>query len=278
MLKRKTVTALVAILLAFVLTAGGVSATSLSERYYQKNPLEASALDKTWGKPVLTETLENGLERRVYEIANPYPENMRYRFFMVRDGMVVSSGISDQKGGPGEFKPGKAGELPRSQISESYYAKFPMSAQQVEKNWGQAVQVKELGDGLEARVYEISNPYPASLKYRYFLIQSGMVLASGVTDIIGTQEKADTCGVSGPPVSRLSKLYYQRHHLTVEEVDKVWGKPIAVQPIDNGMENRVYEISNPYPANMKYRYFLSKNGKVVASGISETPVCDIGIH
>jgi hypothetical protein len=99
-----------------------------------------------------------------------------------------------------------------------------------------------------------------------------------VTDIIGTQESADTCGASGPPVGRLSKLYYQRHNLTVEEVEKVWGQPVLVQEIDNGMENRVYEIANPYPADMKYRYFLSKNGKVVASGISETLICDIGIN
>ncbi|HDI58951.1 MAG TPA: hypothetical protein ENF48_01110 [Desulfobacteraceae bacterium] len=277
-MKRKLVAVVVVTLVGFFLAAGGVLATSLSERYYQRHPLKASELEKTWGKPVLTETLDNGLERRVYEIAKPYPETMRYRFFIIRDGMVVSSGISDQKGGRADIKPSQSGELPAGRLSQSYYAKFPLSAEEVEKTWGAAVQVKDLGDGLETRVYEIRNPYPANLKYRYFLIQDGRVLASGVTDIIGTQEKADTCGVTGPPVGRLSKLYYQRYSLTVDEVEKVWGKPIAVQKIDNGMENRVYEIPNPYPADMKYRYFLSKDGKVVASGISETVICDIGIN
>lgn len=82
--------------------------------------------------------------------------------------------------------------------------------------------------------------------------------------------------LTGPPVSHLSKLYYQRHNLMVSELDKVWGKPLAVQKIANGMENRIYEISRPYPSSMKYRYFLSKDGKVVGSGISQTPVCDTG--
>jgi hypothetical protein len=281
MLKRKIVATVVVTLIGVFLTVSGAPAASLSELYYQRHPLKASELEKTWGQPVLSETLDSGLERRVYEIANPYPEDLRYRFFMIRDELVVSSGISDKKGGRADLKTdkdGKTGDLPRGKLSESYYAKFPLSAEKVEKNWGPSVQVKDMGDGLEARVYEIRNPYPANLKYRYFLIQNGMVLASGVTDIIGTQESADTCGASGPPVGRLSKLYYQRHNLTVEEVEKIWGQPVLVQEIDNGMENRVYEIANPYPADMKYRYFLSKNGKVVASGISETLICDIGIN
>jgi hypothetical protein len=116
------------------------------------------------------------------------------------------------------------------------------------------------------------------MKYRYFLFENKKVIASGITDVIGTQQQADTCPVTGPPVSHLSKLYYQRQDLMVSELDRVWGKPLAVQKIANGMENRIYEIRNPYPENMKYRYFLSKDGKVVGSGISQTPVCDVGIQ
>lgn len=278
MKKRTIITASMLTLIAFALVAGTASAAGLSERYYQKHELKIEKLDRIWGKPVLVETLDNGLQRRVYKVENPYPENMRYRFFMARDGRVVSSGISDRKGGSAEFVAKETKTLPTSKISESYYAKNPLSAEEVERTWGTPVQVKNMGAGLEGRVYEIDNPYPASMKYRYFLIHGGMVMASGITDIIGTQEKADTCGLTGPPVGRLSKVYYENNKLTVAEVDKVWGKPLAVQKIDNGMENRIYEIDNPYPANLKYRYFLTKNGAVVASGISETPICDIGIH
>jgi hypothetical protein len=277
--KRVIITASLITLIGFFAAAGGAWAVSLSERYYLKHELKVEKLDRIWGKPVLVETLDNGLERRVYEIENPFPENLRYRFFMVSDGKVVSSGISDRRGDDrAEFNTKETVNLPKSKISESYYTKNPLSAEDVERTWGTPIQVKDMGAGLEGRVYEIPNPYPASMKYRYFLIQNNMVLASGITDIIGTQEKADTCGLTGPPVGRLSKVYYENNKLTVEEVDKVWGKPLAVQKIDNGMENRIYEIDSPYPATLKYRYFLARNGAVVASGISETPVCDIGIH
>jgi hypothetical protein len=269
----------VAVALLFaLLTAGTVSAVDLCELYYEKHPLDVAQLEKIWGKPVLVEKLDSGLERHFYEVTSAYPQEFRYRYFIIKDAMVIGTCLSDKKGETtSEFESGKTIDLSKSP-SEAYYSKHSLSLEDVEKAWGKPAHVKGFEDGLETRVYEVANPYPSSMKYRYFLFKDKKVIASGITDVIGTQKEADTCPLTGPPVSHLSKLYYERNDLMVNELDRVWGKPLAVQKIANGMENRVYEIANPYPASMKYRYFLSKNGKVVGSGISQTPVCDIGVQ
>ena len=272
----------VPILLAIVVVLGtwgaSASALTMSEQYYQKHPLMADTLEKTWGAPVAVQDLANGMQKRVYKIRNPYPETLSYRYFVVNDGRIVSSGISDTAGLEQMAESGGTTTLPVSQISQSYYARYPMKAQEVKKTWGQPVSTKALDQGIEQWVFEIENPYPAQLKYRYFTLKDGMVLASGVTDVIGTENEAATCGPDGPPAAQLSKLYYGKFTLAADEVAKTWGQPVLVQKLDNEMENRVYRIKNPYPEQFKYRYFLISGGKVVASGISETAACDIGVQ
>ena len=96
------------VIFAFTLMAFGLvsslawASASLSEQYYQKFPLKAEKLDPIWGKPVLVETLDNGLERRVYEIEAPYPASLRYRYFLIQRGMVLASGVTDIIGTPGK--------------------------------------------------------------------------------------------------------------------------------------------------------------------------------
>ncbi len=258
--------------------AVSAAALTLSEQYYQKHPLKADGLEKTWGAPVATQDLANGMQKRVYKVRNPYPETLSYRFFIVKDDRVVSSGLSDTAGVEKMAASGGTTTLPLSRISESYYSRHPMKAEEVKHIWGKPVVSKSVDEGIEQWIFEIENPYPAQLKYRYFTIKDGMVLASGVTDIIGTENEAATCGTEGPPAAQLSKLYYGKFNLTAEEVAKTWGQPVLVQKLDNGMENRVFRIPNPYPEQFKYRYFLMRNGKVVASGVSETAACDIGLQ
>ena len=269
-------------LLASILVMGSwgakASALTMSEQYYQRHPLMADTLEKTWGAPVAVQDLENGLQKRVYKVRNPYPETLSYRYFIVKDGRVVSSGLSDTVGVEKMAESGGTTTLPVSQISQSYYARYPMKAEEVKKTWGKPVLTILLDPGIEQWVFEIHNPYPAQLKYRYFTFKDGMVLASGVTDIIGTEKEAATCSSDGPPVAQLSKLYYGKVTLKADELAKTWGQPVLVQKLDNGMENRVYRIRNPYPEQFKYRYFLISNGRVVASGVSETVACDIGVQ
>ena len=258
--------------------AVSAAALTLSEQYYQKHQLMADSLEKVWGQPVAVQDLANGMQKRVYKVRNPYPETLSYRYFIVKDGRVVSSGLSDTAGVEQMVASGGTTTLPVSQISESYYSKFPMKAEEVKRTWGKPVVSKTVDTGIEQWIFEIEHPYPAQLKYRYFTIKDGMVLASGVTDIIGTENEAATCGTEGPPAAQISKLYYGKFTLTAADVAKTWGQPVLVQKLDNGMENRVFRIPNPYPEQFKYRYFLIRNDKVVASGVSETASCDIGLQ
>ena len=268
------------LVLVLFLSVWAVSATALtlSEQYYQKHPLMADSLEKIWGKPVAVQELANGMQKRVYKVRNPYPETLSYRFFIVKDDRVVSSGLSDTAGVEQMVASGTTTTLPVSQISESYYARFPMKAEEVKRIWGKPVVAKTVDTGIEQWIFEIEHPYPVQLKYRYFTIKDGMVLASGVTDIIGTEKEAAACGTEDPPVAQISKLFYGKFTLTAADVAKTWGQPVLVQKLDNGMENRVFRIPNPYPEQFKYRYFLIRNEKVVASGVSETATCDIGIQ
>ena len=50
-------------------------------------------------------------------------------------------------------------------------------------------------------------------------------------------------------------------------MEKVWGEPVDIAVLDGGVERRTYMIQSPY-TDLKYRYFLIKDGIVVASRIS----------
>jgi hypothetical protein len=65
------------------------------------------------------------------------------------------------------------------------------------------------------------------LKYRYFLIKDGMVLASGITDT-GPADSPETHQETVEFVaSDLSKAFYDRHQTTTAHLDHTWGKPPA---------------------------------------------------
>jgi hypothetical protein len=44
------------------------------------------------------------------------------------------------------------------------------------------------------------------------------------------------------PMYNLSKLYYGKNTVTVEDLDKTWGQPILLQEYHANMEKRVYPI------------------------------------
>lgn len=151
-------------------------------------------------------------------------------------------------------------------LSRAYYARHPMSSQEVAKVWGDPVAVTQLDSGIEKRVYPIQNAVTA-LKYRYFLVRNDRVLASGLTDRAegAVQDRADK--QQGFVPSDLSKAYYEKFPMSVEELDRIWGRPISVEATQGGAERRVYELSDPY-TDFRYRYFLIDDGRVVASRIS----------
>jgi hypothetical protein len=158
-------------------------------------------------------------------------------------------------------------------LSRSFYRHHPRSLETVEQVWGAPVSIVSLEDGIERRTYAVQTPY-TDLKYRYFLIQDGMVLASGITD----------AGPSTPPsayrvppdfaVSDLSKAFYERHPTTVAHLDTTWGAPICTRDAKDGFEYRVYAVDVPY-ADFRYRQFMVKDGRVVASHLSPEQTCPV---
>ncbi len=151
-------------------------------------------------------------------------------------------------------------------LSRSFYNHHPRSAQEMEKVWGEPVDIAVLDGGVERRTYTIQSPY-TDLKYRYFLIKDGMVLASGITDT-GKKVPPDTHHESvGFDASDLSKAFYSKHKTTVADLDSTWGQPLVVQDANDGTQFRVYEIQAPY-TDFRFRKFIVKDGIVVASRIS----------
>lgn len=163
-------------------------------------------------------------------------------------------------------------------FSREYYDRHPMSTTEVSTVWGNPVEVLHLADGIEKRVYKIQNPY-SGMRYRYFIIQDGMVLASGVSDAIVTDDAVGTTHLdrTGFVPGDLSLAFYSDHRTTVDQLDKIWGKPVQVQPMGDGEEIRTYPIANPY-TDFKFRRFIVKDGIVVASRISPSEDVLIETH
>ena len=67
----------------------------------------------------------------------------------------------------------------------------------------------------------------------------------------------------------LSRAYYTHHLRSVQDVESVWGPPVYTSSLDRGIEKRTCTIQSPY-TDLKYRYFLIKDGMVLASGITDS--------
>lgn len=158
-------------------------------------------------------------------------------------------------------------------LSRSYYRHHPRSVPAVEQVWGTPVNTVALGNGVEKRIYAIKKPY-TDLKYRYFLIKDGMVLASGITDTGPAATPKAHMDTVAFAVSDLSKAFYVRHPTTVAHLDKTWGSPACISDADDGFQYRAYAVATPY-ADFKYRQFMLKDGKVIASHLSPEQTCPV---
>ena len=71
-----------------------------------------------------------------------------------------------------------------------------------------------------------------------------------------------------PPVTQLSKAYYQAHKTTAAALEKRMGKPLAVKWVDNGQEVWSYKEDNT--KQLDFSFFVIQNGYVVGSNVSES--------
>ena len=67
----------------------------------------------------------------------------------------------------------------------------------------------------------------------------GLLIQEVAKNILPEVKKAEKKGL---PISELSRSYYQNYPTTAEEVDQAWGKPVAVRPLEDGSEERYYNM------------------------------------
>ena len=150
----------------------GLPVSDLSVAYYQSNPATAEEKDKLWGSPVAVRTLADGSEERYYKFQNSLDAGFRY--FKVKDGKVVASGIArvigtqeqkaELKGVQVAGTSGNAGSVP-----------------EIEKVWGKPLQVKALANGTEERYYKYENSINVGGN-RMFLFKDGQAVATGIAN------------------------------------------------------------------------------------------------
>ena len=211
-------------------------------------------VEAVWGKPVVAQTLDNGIERRFYhKIDNSI--NIGFRYFTYKDGRVIDDGLTSIVP---EVKRAEKRGLPFSELSHRYYQNNPTTAKEIDQTWGKPVAVRALEDGSEERYYKTDNTI--KLGYRYFLVKNGNVVADGLSDVTGAPEQKRE--LKGVPIYTVLEMGTE----TVAEVESVWGKPIGVKKLANGMEERYYKIDN----SMKIgdQMFLFKEGKAVGKDVA----------
>lgn len=88
---------------------------------------------------------------------------------------------------------------------------------------------------------------------------------------VGIQQADKGTAPNDLHISALSERYYQNHPTTIADIDRIWGKPVAVKTLPGGSEERYYKYDNKI-IEPSYRYFLVKDGKVVRSASTATAV------
>ena len=240
----------------------------LSRAYYARHPMSSKEVAKIWGDPVAVQQLPNNVEKRIYPIQNAVTD-LKYRYFLIQGGTVLASGLTDSLSGAGQEQNDLVQGFVPSDISKTYYEKHPMSVGELDRIWGRPLAVDTAADGAERRVYEISDPF-TDFRYRYFLIRNDRVVASRISPDKGFQKSDSHRTQQNIQVNEISHAFYEKHPMTLAEVEKTWGQPALVISGKTGMEKRIYKIANPYPSGFEFRYFIVEGAKVVSSGITDT--------
>jgi len=239
-----------------------------SQAFYEKHPMSMDEVKKQWGKPTAVVKSEGGVEKLFFKLKDSFIVDTAYRFFVIKDGMVLYSGLSQTIDRQREHK--KPSQFPISRMDEAYYKKNMVSAQKLIDVMGTPLKKTKTADGGLVYVYKIKNAWLVDTAYQYFIVKDGRVMGSGATDVISTTEMSGKTSSEPKYVKALSKIYYEGNKLTVDEVDRVWGKPVAVKKLDAITEERFYKNEGGTEIVQQYRYFVVEKGRVIASGLSNT--------
>jgi hypothetical protein len=262
------------LLLCALLVGGGALAGTAaafdqtSKAFYEKHPMSVDQVKKQWGKPTAVVKSAGDTEKLYYKLKDAYLVNTAYRFFVIKDGAVLYSGLSQTIDKKGDQK--KPEQFPVSRLDQAYYKKNMVSVEKLEKVMGDPLVTKPIASGGVVYVYKMKNPWIVDSAYQYFIVKDGRVMGSGATDVISETQLSGKGATKPEYVMALSKIYYQKHPLSVTDVDRVWGKPVAVKQLDVMTQERFYNNEGGTGMLQKYRYFVVENDTVIASGLSDT--------
>jgi len=209
-------------------------------------------LDKAWGKPAVAVKAENGVEKRFYRYDNTM--DVGYRVFQIQGGEVIDMGLT---GTVPQIDVANAMGLPVNRASREYWTNHPT---RVEDFMGKPESARELADGAVEMFYKYAGAQ--DIGYRYFLVKDGKIIASGTTAAALSDPKEEA--KNAPKTMYVSQAYYRNHPTSIESVEATWGKPVQVKTFANGTEERLYKYAGTQ--DIGYRFFLIKDGKVMASG------------
>jgi hypothetical protein len=166
----------------------GFLASDLSKAFYAKHQTPVAHLDQTWGKLLRVQDADDGMQYRIYAVKDAFSD-FRFRKFVVKDGFVIASRLSPEPGFKTESAKGDYKGIEINEISHLYYKNHPMSLESVETVWGAPVLIQKTDNRLEKRTYKLQMPTDAAFAFRFFIIESGMVVSSGVSDTMDVDTK-----------------------------------------------------------------------------------------
>jgi len=138
-----------------------------------------------------------------------------------------------------------------------------MSLQDLDKTWGKPAVVVNAGNGVEKRYYKFQNTMDTG--YRVFNVQGNEVVDAGMT---GTAPSVAKPAAPGLKASNMSKDYWASHPTTADSL----GKPTSIRHLPDGSVEMFYKYDGA--GFIGSRYYVVKDGKVVASGTTDSALAD----
>jgi hypothetical protein len=139
-----------------------------------------------------------------------------------------------------------------------------MTVQDLDKSWGKPAVTVKAENGAEKRFYRYDNTM--DIGYRVFQIQGAEVVDMGLT---GSAPKIEKAQKPGLPVADLSREYWAKNPTSIESL---MGKPVSTRHLPDGAVEMFYKYAGTQ--DIGCRYFLVKDGKIIASGTTSTPLSD----
>jgi len=201
-------------------------------------------LESTWGNPAEVVKMENGMEKRYYKYGNTM--DLGYRVFLIKGNEVTDLGLTSSIDKNKEAI--KTAGIPVVEWTKSYWASHPTN---VEAVFGKPSAIRKLDNGM------VEYYYLTSITYQFFLTKGGIIVAAGNAVPIPSDMKA---AKNAPQTISILR----NKNMTLQDVEAIWGKPVKIESLDNGLQKRSYKYENTM--DLGYRFFLVQDGNIVGDG------------